>query len=65
MSTRAFLHPLAALLLVGATLVGCGGGDAEAPPPPVGRPPAGPDVGLERIGVDGSGDRSRVPEPLG
>jgi hypothetical protein len=44
MSTRAFLQPLAALLLAGATLAGCGGGDAEPPPPPVGNAPAGPDT---------------------
>ena len=35
--------PLAALLLAGVTLLGCGGG-AEPPPAPVGAPPAGPDT---------------------
>ena len=35
---------LAALLLAGAALAGCGGGDAEAPPPPVGSAPSGPDT---------------------
>jgi hypothetical protein len=44
MPTRASLHLLAALLLAGATLVGCGGGDAEPPPAPVGPAPAGPDT---------------------
>lgn len=46
MPKRSTLHALAAVLLSGAALVGCGGGDAEAPPPPVGALPAnaGPDT---------------------
>jgi hypothetical protein len=44
MSHRTPLSLLAALVLAGASLVGCGGGDAEPPPPPVGVPPAGPDT---------------------
>ena len=43
------LHTLTALSLACAMLAGCGGGDAEAPPPPasngpVAPPPAGPDT---------------------
>ncbi|MFN0183736.1 MAG: Ig-like domain-containing protein [Aquabacterium sp.] len=44
MSNRAPLSLLAACLLAGATLVGCGGGDAEAPPPPIGNRPSAPDT---------------------
>ena len=46
MSYRHFLHPLLATALAAAALSGCGGGDAEAPPPPVGSVPpnAGPDT---------------------
>jgi hypothetical protein len=43
MLNRIHLHPLAAVLLVGATLVGCGG-NSEPPPPPVGNPPAAADT---------------------
>lgn len=46
MSYRTFLHPLLAATIAAAALSGCGGGDAEAPPPPVGSTPptAGPDT---------------------
>jgi hypothetical protein len=46
MSYRTLLHPLLAATLATAALSGCGGGDAEAPPPPVGSTPpnAGPDT---------------------
>ena len=40
MSHRSPFSPLAALLLASLTLAGCGGGDAEAPPTPVGSLPA-------------------------
>jgi len=51
MSHTNSLTPLAALLLSGAALVGCGGGDAEAPPPPVGNPPAGPDTTAPTVNI--------------
>jgi hypothetical protein len=45
--------PLLALLLAGAALAGCGGGDAEPPPLPVGSPPqgAGPDTTAPTVSI--------------
>jgi len=42
MTHRSNLQPLAALMLACAMLASCGGGDAEAPPPPVANTPAPP-----------------------
>jgi len=46
MSQRSTLQLAAALMLACSALIGCGSGDAEAPPPPVSNtpPPAGPDT---------------------
>ncbi len=42
MTPRSLLHVPAAVLLASALLAGCGGGDAEAPPPAVAATPAPP-----------------------
>ncbi len=57
---RASIPSLAALLMAGATLVGCGGGDAEPPPVPVGSTPAGsgPDTTAPTVQI-----ASDVPAP--
>jgi Bacterial Ig-like domain len=51
MSHANTLKHLAALLLAGAALVGCGGADAEPPPPPVGPPAAGPDTTAPTVAI--------------
>ncbi len=47
------LPPIAAWLLAGAALTGCGGGDAEAPPPPIGATPPGaaPDTTAPTVNI--------------